>query len=124
MTEMSDAVHPVQMQLEAYNAKDIDAFMLWWADDCEYYAFPDTLLAHGAEAIRERHIARFAEPDLHGELLHRIHVDSVVIDHEIVRRTFPEGPGNVEVVCTYEIANGLIQKAWFTIGEQRVHSRA
>ncbi|MCQ8205656.1 hypothetical protein NP569_25535, partial [Vibrio parahaemolyticus] len=57
------SVHPVQMQLEAYNMKDIDEFMRWWAADCEYFAFPDQLLARGAAAIRERHIARFAEPD-------------------------------------------------------------
>jgi putative hydrolase of HD superfamily len=32
---------PVQKQLEAYNDRDIDAFMIWWADDCQYYAFPE-----------------------------------------------------------------------------------
>jgi len=36
---------PVQKQLEAYNVRDIDAFMLWWADDCQYYEFPSRLLA-------------------------------------------------------------------------------
>lgn len=57
---------PVQKQLEAYNARDIDAFMLWWADDCQYYAFPATLLAGSATEIRKRHIQRFKEPDLYG----------------------------------------------------------
>jgi hypothetical protein len=33
----TDVVLPVQKQLEAYNARDIDAFMPWWADDCQYY---------------------------------------------------------------------------------------
>ena len=79
---------PVQKQLEAYNARDIDAFMLWWADDCQYYAFPATLLAGSAAEIRERHIERFKEPDLHGKLLTRIVVGNVVIDHGVV---IPEG---------------------------------
>jgi len=39
---------PVQRQLDAYNARDIDAFMKWWADDCLYYEFPGRLLARGA----------------------------------------------------------------------------
>lgn len=92
--------------------KDIDEFMRWWAADCEYFAFPDQLLARGAAAIRERHIARFAEPDPHGELL-----------HAAVQRTYPEGPGEVEVLCTYEIVDGLIQRAWFAIGEPRLHEQ-
>jgi putative hydrolase of HD superfamily len=77
---------PVQKQLEAYNARDIDAFMAWWADDCQYYAFPATLLAGNAAEIRVRHIERFKEPDLYGELLTRVIVGNVVIDHETVTR--------------------------------------
>lgn len=111
---------PVQRQLEAYNARDIDAFMLWWADDCQYYAFPSTLLAGSAAEIRQRHIERFKEPDLHGALLTRIAVGNVVIDHETVTRTFPEGKGEVDVVCIYEVENGKIAKAWFKLSERRL----
>lgn len=28
----ADLTHPVQRQLDAYNARDIDAFMQWWSD--------------------------------------------------------------------------------------------
>jgi hypothetical protein len=114
---------PVQKQLEAYNARDIDAFMLWWADDCQYYAFPATLLAGSAAEIRERHIQRFKEPDLYGKLLTRIVVGNVVIDHEAVTRNFPEGKGEVDVACIYEVENGRIAKVWFKIGEPRILSR-
>lgn len=116
-----DVVIPVARQLEAYNARDIDAFMPWWADDCEYYAFPGRLLARGAAAIRERHVARFQEPNLHGRLLHRIVLGSLVIDHETVTRTFADGPGEVDVVAIYEVVGGLIAKAWFQMGEPRLH---
>ncbi len=101
----------VQAQLDAYNARDIDAFMRYWADDCQYYAFPNTLLASGADAIRQRHIVRFTEPDLFGTLTNRIVLGSMVVDQETVSRTFPDGPGEVDVVAIYEVADGKIIKA-------------
>ena len=119
----ADLTHPVQRQLDAYNARDIDAFMQCWSEDCLYYAFPDTLLASGSEAIRERHVERFREPDLHGTLLHRLTVGNIVIDHETVRRSFPEGVGEIDVVCLYEIDKGKIAKAWFKMGEKRLLDR-
>jgi hypothetical protein len=114
------AAFPVHRQLEAYNARDIDSFMHWWADDCEYYEFPSRLLARGIEQIRERHVVRFQESNLFGELLHRSVVGNVVIDHERVKRTFPEGPGEVEVLAIYEVADGKIAKAWFKMGTPRL----
>ena len=117
----AEAELPVQKQLEAYNARDIDAFMQWWAEDCEYYEFPSKLLASGAAAIRERHITRFKEPNLHGTLLKRIAVANVVVDQETVTRTFPDGRGEVDVVAIYEVANGRIAKAWFKMGPPRLH---
>lgn len=120
----TDPAFPVHQQLVAYNARDIDAFMAWWAPDCRCYAFPDTLLAEGAEAIRARHEARFREPDLHGALLSRIVVGDVVVDHELVQRNFPEGRGEVEVLCTYEVVDGLIARAWFKMGPPRLHAAA
>ena len=123
MTERAaDAVaYPVKMQLEAYNARDIEAFMKCWADDCQYYAFPDTLLAQGAAELRERHVARFQEPVLFGTLLSRIVVGTLVVDHETVQRSFPEGPGEVDVVGLYEVEVGRIARAWFRMGERRLH---
>jgi len=111
---------PVQKQLEGYNARAIDEFMRWWADDCQYFAFPSTLLARNALEIRERHIERFKEPDLHGQLLSRIILEDMVIDHETVTRNFPEGRGEVDVVCIYEVDGGKIAKAWFKIGKPRI----
>jgi hypothetical protein len=112
---------PVQRQLEAYNARDIDAFMKCWADDCLYYAFPSRLLARGAAEIRERHVARFKEPNLFGTLIKRIVVGNLVVDQETVTRTFPDGPGEIDVVAIYEVEGGKIAKAWFKMGEPRLH---
>ena len=114
--------YPVQQQLDAYNARDITAFMPWWAEDCAYYEVPDRLLAHGAADIRARHLARFTEPNLHGRLISRLTVANLVVDQEIVTRTFPEGPGEIDVLAIYEIANHKIAKAWFKQGTPRLHA--
>jgi len=123
-SEPADAILPVQKQLEAYNARDIDAFMAWWAEDCQYFEFPSRMLASGAAAIRERHIARFKETNLFGTLIKRIAVANVVIDKETVTRTFPDGPGEVDVIAIYEIDDGKIAKAWFKVGPPRLHPPA
>ena len=110
----------VQKQLDAYNRKDIEGFMSGWADEAQYYAHPDTLMASGAAAIRERHIGRFKEPNLYGALIDRVVLGSIVVDHERVTRTFPEGPGMVEVVAIYEVQGEKIVKAWFIIGQRQL----
>lgn len=123
-TTTADIELPVQKQLDAYNARDIDAFMPWWSEDCHYYEFPSRLLARGAAEIRERHIARFKEPHLHGRLIKRIAVANVVVDQETVTRSFPDGPGEVDVVAIYEVEDGRIAKAWFKMGTPRLHPTA
>jgi hypothetical protein len=117
-----EAEPPVKMQLQAYNDRDIDAFMEWWSDDCQYYSFPNQLLARGKAEIRERHIARFKEDNLFGKLVKRIVVANLVVDQEVVTRTFPEGAGEVDVVAIYEIDSGKIAKAWFKMGTPRLRS--
>lgn len=109
----------IQRQLDAYNAKDIDAFMVCWALDAKVYAHPDTLLAEGAAAIRARHELRFREPNLFGRLIHRMSVGNTVVDREVVTRTFPEGPGQVDVIAIYELTDEKIARAWFVMGEPR-----
>jgi hypothetical protein len=106
----------VKKQLDAYNSKDIDLFMTCWADDALYYEFPDTLLASGAAAIRERHLVRFQEPNLFGKLISRAVLHNKVVDFELVSCTFPDGPGYIDALCIYEVAGDKITKAWFVMG--------
>jgi hypothetical protein len=112
----------VQRQLDAYNARDIDAFMACWALDAKVYAHPDTLLADGAAAIRARHEVRFREPNLFGRLIQRMSAGDTVVDREVVTRTFPEGPGQVDVIAIYDLANGKIARAWFVMGAPVLNS--
>ena len=106
----------VQRQLDAYNARDLEALMAAYTEDAEQFEHPAKPLANGAKAIRERIVARFQEPNLHAALLHRVVMGHVVIDHERVTRTFPEGPGQNELVAIYEVRDGRIARATFIPG--------
>ena len=106
----------VQRQLDAYNARDIDALMATYADDAQQFEYPATLLASGATQVRERTVGRFRESNLHARLIKRIVMGQVVIDHEEVTRTFPEGTGRIELVAIYEVHDGRIATARFIFG--------
>ncbi len=58
MPQQSDPVSVVQRQLDAYNARDIDALMATYAEDTEQFDFPNTPLAIGAVAVRARQSVR------------------------------------------------------------------
>src|ERR1700722_3976258 len=106
----------VQRQLDAYNARDIEALLATYAEDAQQFEHPSKLLASGSAQLRERFAVRFKEPNLHAALIKRIVMGSVVIDQEKVTRTFPEGTGTIELVAIYEVQNGRIAKAWFISG--------
>ena len=106
----------VQRQLDAYNARDVEAIVATYAEDAQQFEYPATLLASGAAQLRERITARFREPNLHAKLLQRIVMGQIVIDHEEVTRTFPEGTGKIELVAIYEVRNGKIATARFIFG--------
>lgn len=118
MTTSPEPAAVVQRQLDAFNARDVDALLAVYAVDAELSEHPSKLLARGAAALRERFALRFQEPNLHAALRQRIVMGNIVIDHEIITRTFPEGPGTLEMVMIYEIVAGRIARAWTIPGEK------
>lgn len=114
----------VQAQVEAYNAKNIEAFLATYSDDAELFEFPDKLIARGKEQLRERYSARFVEPQLHAEIVKRIVLGDTVVDHERVRRTFPDGPGTLDAIAIYEVRDGKITRAWLRLGEKKLDANA
>jgi putative hydrolase of HD superfamily len=106
----------VQAQLDAFNARDIDALMRAYAPDAEQFALHGERLATGLEEIRPRYVARFAEPDLQARLLSRTVMGNFVTDLELITRNFPEGVGTLEMLCIYEVENGRIRRASFAPG--------
>jgi hypothetical protein len=113
----------VQAQLDAYNARDIDAFVATYTNDAEVFEHPAKLLAAGSAQLRERYGARFKEPNLHAAIVKRIVMGNVVVDHEKVTRTFPEGSGLLEAVAIYQVENGKIAKAWLILGAKTLDTK-
>ena len=112
----NDVIAVIQAQLDAFNARDIAGLMATYAPDAEQYQLHGSLLARGHEQMRPRYLARFDEPDLHARLVSRTVMGNVVVDLEVITRNFPDGLGTLEMLCIYEVADGLIQKASFAPG--------
>lgn len=109
----NDVILPAQKQLEAYNNRDIDAFMSCYAPTCQVEDAEGNLLMDGHAAMRERYTLLFEEsPNLHCKLVSRIQVGNYVLDEENV--TGSRGSEEVRhVVAIYRVADGLIQHVRF-----------
>jgi putative hydrolase of HD superfamily len=116
--EHASPLQVVQAQLDAFNAKDIEALMRAYAPNAEQFTLHGERLAKGHDEIRPRYVARFTEPDLHARLLSRIVMGNVVTDLELITRNFPEGVGTLEMLCIYEVSDGRIGKASFAAGQK------
>ena len=101
----------VQENLDAYNARDIDAFMASFDEDVEMYIFNSKEpWAKGLADVRKYYDALFqSSPNLFSKIIKRIVFDNKVIDHESI--TEREGRSEVvEMVLIYEVENEKIQK--------------
>jgi hypothetical protein len=112
----------VQRQLDAYNAKDIPGWLATYAPDAQQFTLHGACFATGHEQMGARIAVRFQEPDLHAGLISRTVMGNIVIDLERITRNFADGRGTVEMLCVYEIADGLIQRASFALGEARMEA--
>ena len=100
----------VQKQLDAYNARDIDAFMETYSDNIQLFNFPNQLSQEGKEGMRESYGKFFQNtPDLHCEIKNRIVIGNKVIDEEYLT----VNGGNFSAVAIYEIENGKIARVTF-----------
>lgn len=99
-----------QRQLNAYNLRDIEAFLEPYAQDVEIYTFPEKLQVKGKEAMRAMYTPMFANtPNLHCELVNRMVQGNTVIDQESVQF----GNQMVEAIAVYHIEDGKIKKVYF-----------
>ncbi|MCL1668757.1 amidohydrolase family protein [Elizabethkingia ursingii] len=102
----------VQQQLNAYNARNIEAFLEPYSDDVEIYTFPNTLISKGKDGMRKSYTEMFTKlPNLHCELKGRIVQGNIVIDRESVSGI--RDNTNVEATAVYEIKNHKIIKVYF-----------
>lgn len=103
-------IDPVQAQLDAYNARDLESFLIHFAEDVVIEDGAGKPLMQGREAMRKAYGPMFAAyPELHCRLASRIRVGDYVIDEERITGRKPEGE---HAVAIYRVA-----------GEQIVHVR-
>ncbi len=100
----------VQRQLNAYNARNLEAFLEPYADDIELYQFPLTITCKGKEEMRRQYAFLKDVTELHCEIKERIIQGNMIIDKESVT-----GFGNkpVEATAIYQIENNKIKKVYF-----------
>lgn len=108
---MSTPLQIAQAQFDAYNARDLDAFMALFADTVEMVRMPSNVVAFQGKAALSAFYAneRFNRPALRAELLDRIVMGKLVFDHE---RVWGVTDGALEMTVVFEISDGLIQKVW------------
>ena len=109
----------VSIQIEAYNRRDLEAFLATYAHDVriiETDGSKPPLI--GIEALRERfEIKTFRIEGLHAEIRSRMVIGNKVIDHEITTWTGMPHPN--ECIAVYEVVNDLITACWFYDPSQR-----
>lgn len=101
-----------QAQLVAYNNHDLDAFAACFHPDVTgEILITGQQLFSGMAQLRELYTDRFSLPDLQAQILNRISVGNVVIDHEELVGLVPGE--TVRVIAIYEIEEDLIRKVRF-----------
>jgi uncharacterized protein (TIGR02246 family) len=105
-----DVERVVQEQVEAYNKRDLDAFLATYSPDIKLHQFPDKLTSSGLEEMRKQYGALFeGTPGLKAEITKRIVQGDYVIDHEKV--TF--GGRESTAAAIYQVRGGKIVNVWF-----------
>ena len=100
----------VQRQVNAYNARDIDAFLDTYTTDVEVYNHLGEMTMQGHDQMRKQYATMFERvTNLYCEIQNRMVINNQVIDHEKVR--FMDR--SVNAVAWYEVTNGKISKVTF-----------
>lgn len=107
-----EATDLAQAQLDAYNKRDIEAFLKPYSENVKVYAFPDQLLYEGKAKMREQYTSMFNQlTDLNCKLVNRIVLNNKVIDHEEV--VFVKSQPVIYAIAVYTITDGKISEVRF-----------
>jgi uncharacterized protein (TIGR02246 family) len=107
------ATQIVQTQLDAYNQRDLTAFLRCYAPDCRIEDGMGEILLDGRAAIAERYRSLFAQaPRLHAEITTRLAIGSFVVDQEHVTGlpAHDGGERDLDAIAIYHIEDGLIRR--------------
>ncbi len=100
---------PVQGQLEAYNRRDIEAFLACYAEDAVIRHADGRVLMAGHDELRSRYEQLFKSyPDLEAVVPQRVRAGDWTVDEERVH--LADGD-DLHVLVGYEVRDGLIRTA-------------
>ena len=103
-----DMCDPVERQVDAYNRRDLDAFLACYTATTVIEDAMGNVVMRNRNAMRAAYSELFrASPNLHAQIATRIRVGDYVIDEEWVtgRRGSTQ---ETRVVVIYHVANNLI----------------
>lgn len=104
---------PVQGQLAAYNAHDLERFLSYYAPDVQIHQVgrDGTSLVEGKDAMRKAYAFLTKAPDgFRAEIVSRLVAGRYVIDHE---RIVAPGYPTMEALAIYEVSDSVITRVWF-----------
>jgi hypothetical protein len=113
----------IEKQLDAYNSRDLEAFLAFYSDEAELHSLATGPLGKGKADMRKRYSARFSDTLLHAVIVKRMVMGNTVVDHERIQVTLPEGPGVMEAIAIYEVRDMKIAKVTFISGPRTVGAK-
>ncbi len=96
---------PVQRQLDAFNAHDLDGFISCDASDVVTRHGDGREILKGHDGMREFYGPVINDPKLHAEVVHRLHSGDWVVDEE---HTVWTG-GDVQALVAYELRDDSVR---------------
>lgn len=116
--EDKEVTIPVQKQLDAYNNRDIEAFLAPYSDSVKVYNHPNRLIISGKAQMRANYQGMFKNNlDLHCTLVNRMVLGNIVIDQESV--VLNKGVPPVEVMAMFKVKDGKIQEVYFILPDPK-----
>jgi hypothetical protein len=99
---------PVEGQLEAYNARDVERFVPFFTEDVIVEDAAGTRLMTGRAELRDSYGKMFAaHPGLHCRVVNRMRAGRFVVDEE---RITGRGPDEIHVIVCYTLRGELIER--------------
>ena len=117
---MTDPGQLVDIQLEAYNARDMDAFLATYATDAEVRDHATGTLAKGHSEMRALYSNVLADERLHATVARRIVMGNTVVDHEQRRLTLQGQAGTDEAIAIYEVVDNKIGRLTLVRGFKKI----
>lgn len=111
--KIMDSSKIVQQYMDAYNRRDVNAFLSYMHPDFESSLFDEKkILCANLEKAKVLYAKRFSEnPKLFVTTLGRITNDNIVVDNQLIEH-FDDGK-TIRAISIFELKDGLVWRASF-----------